>query len=360
MQPRDVLEIIGQFEGQRLEYKASLPPPDVVARNIAAFANSAGGWLVIGVSDDDQVIGIDPEVPASGVIESAIARLHPTPQVLHEFLIVDGKWIYVVATSKKQGPPVLFGEKVYQRQADTSTKIESQQKFRSSFTENLPKSMSKLLETIKSEGNSGTAAKIAYVTQIDSLFSVASLLVSRLCPEGADKPSFFPHGRSFVRLIYSSVIDSWERYLSDVLIEVHLSDTRTLKSNSQFKAKDILNCTSMHELIRLMADQKVGGLSRGGLKDFLDYLEDTTNISLFDSPTLVTIKRFYAVRNLFTHANGIIDRKFIHLIAQPSLRIGEEYAASIDDFCAMADIMTVSVSKLDSQLKQKYGLSSDI
>ena len=47
---------ISDFEGKTLELKRDLSSPDGPLRTIAAFANSAGGWPVIGVADDGTVV----------------------------------------------------------------------------------------------------------------------------------------------------------------------------------------------------------------------------------------------------------------------------------------------------------------
>jgi len=48
-------------ESKTLEYKLDLSSPDRVLKSIIAFANSAGGELLIGVADDGEVVGVgDP------------------------------------------------------------------------------------------------------------------------------------------------------------------------------------------------------------------------------------------------------------------------------------------------------------
>ena len=47
-----IQQIIGQPEGESLEYKQVVPPPAVIAREIAAFANTKGGVLIFGVDDN--------------------------------------------------------------------------------------------------------------------------------------------------------------------------------------------------------------------------------------------------------------------------------------------------------------------
>lgn len=54
-------ELLRRPEGKRLEYKRDLSSPQPVLRALVAFANSAGGVLVLGVDDDHSVRGLaDP------------------------------------------------------------------------------------------------------------------------------------------------------------------------------------------------------------------------------------------------------------------------------------------------------------
>src|SRR5208337_5486768 len=55
----DLAEIIRQHEGKTLEFKRDLSSPDKVMRTLVAFANGAGGRLLIGVEDGSRkVLGV--------------------------------------------------------------------------------------------------------------------------------------------------------------------------------------------------------------------------------------------------------------------------------------------------------------
>jgi len=49
---------IAQGEGAHLEFKQRVPAPERVAKEIAAFANTQGGQLLIGVEDDGTAAGV--------------------------------------------------------------------------------------------------------------------------------------------------------------------------------------------------------------------------------------------------------------------------------------------------------------
>ena len=47
----DLIEILKRPEGKTLEFKRDLSSPDAALKAIVAFANTAGGTLLIGVED---------------------------------------------------------------------------------------------------------------------------------------------------------------------------------------------------------------------------------------------------------------------------------------------------------------------
>ena len=51
--------LITQQEGKTIEFKRNLSSPKSLLKSIVAFANTAGGHLIIGISDDRQIVGIE-------------------------------------------------------------------------------------------------------------------------------------------------------------------------------------------------------------------------------------------------------------------------------------------------------------
>ena len=74
-------------ESKTLEYKFDLSSPDRVLESIVAFANSAGGQLVVGVADDGQIVGVsDPLLEeqrlANLIADSILPQLRPTIELV--------------------------------------------------------------------------------------------------------------------------------------------------------------------------------------------------------------------------------------------------------------------------------------
>ncbi len=59
MHEDDLLRVLRQGEDSRHEFKDQRVHPDDLAATIVAMANSEGGYVLIGVSDDGTPIGVD-------------------------------------------------------------------------------------------------------------------------------------------------------------------------------------------------------------------------------------------------------------------------------------------------------------
>jgi len=68
-----ILNLIAAGESEQVEFKRRLPPGDLIARTLTAFANTSGGVLILGVDDSGRVLGLSPDE-----IEEARARLQET------------------------------------------------------------------------------------------------------------------------------------------------------------------------------------------------------------------------------------------------------------------------------------------
>lgn len=55
----DIKNLVQTGEGTFLEFKRTIPSASKIAREIAAFANTHGGTLLIGVDDDGSLVGLD-------------------------------------------------------------------------------------------------------------------------------------------------------------------------------------------------------------------------------------------------------------------------------------------------------------
>lgn len=99
-------ELIAQGEGSRLEFKRTISAAHRIARTLAAFANTAGGTLLIGVADDGRMMGVPSELREMRRIEEATDQLVDPPlAVSYEVLKPDGRSILIITVAESADKP---------------------------------------------------------------------------------------------------------------------------------------------------------------------------------------------------------------------------------------------------------------
>lgn len=121
---RELKVLASQGEGLRLEFKKKAAFPEKIVRELIALANTAGGYLLIGVDDDGTVSGqryIEEEI---FVMEKAISALifPPLEYNLEKLQLNEKKGVAIFQISRSDtGPHFLWEEnrkKSYVRVAD--------------------------------------------------------------------------------------------------------------------------------------------------------------------------------------------------------------------------------------------------
>lgn len=104
--PLNIPDLIAQGEGSRLEFKSTISTAARIARTLCAFANTAGGTLLIGVDDDGKVSGVKSEVGEMHKIEQATDFLvEPPLTVSYQNVWVAGKLVLVIDVPESTEKP---------------------------------------------------------------------------------------------------------------------------------------------------------------------------------------------------------------------------------------------------------------
>ncbi|MGK7389548.1 MAG: AlbA family DNA-binding domain-containing protein [Candidatus Cyclobacteriaceae bacterium M2_1C_046] len=75
MDLREVKKLAGLGESQQVEFKKKAAFPDKIVKEVVAFANSDGGWLLLGVDDDGNLSGLKFPEEEKGVLDQSIKKL---------------------------------------------------------------------------------------------------------------------------------------------------------------------------------------------------------------------------------------------------------------------------------------------
>lgn len=106
MNRRHLLELIEEGENIQCEFKRHFTTPEKIAREMIAFANTKGGYMIFGVDDDKEVVGVDSEKSESEMIKDAAENYCEPPLIYSiDFIDVYGKEIVVVSIPESDNKP---------------------------------------------------------------------------------------------------------------------------------------------------------------------------------------------------------------------------------------------------------------
>ncbi len=105
----DITKWVGETTEYDKKEKIETHKPKSWLKSVSAFANGQGGALIFGVSDDNQLIGIENVQNASEIISEAVkVRMDPIPQVVLEIKQEDGKDFIILRVASGDETPYYY------------------------------------------------------------------------------------------------------------------------------------------------------------------------------------------------------------------------------------------------------------
>ena len=106
MKRKELLELIEEGENLHCEFKRKFSSPEKIAREMIAFANTKGGYIIFGVDDDKTIVGVESEKAEAELIKDA-ATTFCEPQVEYNLSYIDvgGKEIVVAEVPESNNKP---------------------------------------------------------------------------------------------------------------------------------------------------------------------------------------------------------------------------------------------------------------
>lgn len=124
----ELLEIIDKGEDYYSEFKEEGAHPDDLAAEIVAFANSDGGRLMVGVSDDSGIVGVANADQKMRDIDNICANnCEPSILCKTEKIIIDGVLILVINIPKGPERPYRTNRGVYYIRTSTGKRQASRE-----------------------------------------------------------------------------------------------------------------------------------------------------------------------------------------------------------------------------------------
>lgn len=106
MKYRELKELIDEGENIQCEFKRKFTAPDKIAREMIAFANTKGGFIIFGVDDDKEVKGVESEKETAELIRETATLMCVPPVIFNiSFVEMNGKEIVVASIPESAVKP---------------------------------------------------------------------------------------------------------------------------------------------------------------------------------------------------------------------------------------------------------------
>lgn len=106
MRRRDLLDLIEEGENIQCEFKRKFSTPEKIAREMIAFANTKGGFILFGVDDNKEIVGVESEKGETELILDAAKNYSEPPLEINiEYMDLYGKEIVIVEIPESANKP---------------------------------------------------------------------------------------------------------------------------------------------------------------------------------------------------------------------------------------------------------------
>lgn len=106
MKYRELKELIEEGENIQCEFKRKFSSQEKIAREMIAFANTKGGYVLFGVDDDKKIIGVESEKETAELVKDTASNFCEPPfEYSIEFKELNGKEIVIVSVPESDTKP---------------------------------------------------------------------------------------------------------------------------------------------------------------------------------------------------------------------------------------------------------------
>ena len=134
MTSQQIESLIAQGEGYNIEFKQSIPSKaSELAEEICAFANAAGGTLLIGIDDKGVVVGVSIDNVSRSRIQNILNAIEPHFPVSFSEIVLNNKTVFCIECESGSQKPYTVSGAIIIRNGPNSEKITSVQRMRDFF-----------------------------------------------------------------------------------------------------------------------------------------------------------------------------------------------------------------------------------
>lgn len=134
---KDIKELVQGGESFNVDFKRNVPSKvRDIAEEVCGFANAAGGYVLIGVDNGNQIVGVEIDNNKRSAIQDALGEI--SPMLLYDMyqVSVDKKNVWVIDVPSGKNKPYFFSGSTYIRQGANCQKLTNVDEIRNVFQKN--------------------------------------------------------------------------------------------------------------------------------------------------------------------------------------------------------------------------------
>ncbi|MEJ5056017.1 AlbA family DNA-binding domain-containing protein [Sphingobacterium sp. MYb382] len=340
-----------------LELRPILAPSRQLAQLVAGFSNTEAGYIVFGakkkLKHGYEIMGLTSDFNVSAITSKALDLLVPRPHVDYGFHNLGGRQVFIIAVHSSPVQILLEGKKYIRNAGKT---MDADEQLFTFNTAGQPKFI-ELNNRLTSYKAIMTDAKSRVIAHYQGALKIMDNLAMLLYPNGLNKPTDSYEGKILTRILFSSVVDNFEIYLSDLLYEIWLANPNTLKGPATVTLEQVLNCSDIEDFIKFYAKDKISKMKKGSVKTFIKDNKLISDLNVFNPAHINDVESILQIRHLYAHSNGIIDEHFLKSY-RGSLTVGDDYLLSTEDVLMKLNYLSGLANMVDIAAITKYNLST--
>ncbi len=165
--------------------------------------------------------------------------------------------------------------------------------------------------------------------------------------------------QTMLEMIFSRLIDNFNKYLVDIIEEILLIKPEILSSREQtISTEEVLEIGDYNNLIHYLIEKKIRSLSYKGLEDFRRWCDSKGIPFDVKQKEVPTIKEMLATRNIIVHNRCLINKAYINIVGKTAFSEGEKREIKLSYLNKAYDSLTKVVFDTDLMVIEKYGVKS--
>ncbi len=154
-------------------------------------------------------------------------------------------------------------------------------------------------------------------------------------------------------------VEAVDFYLALMLRKVYTQRPEMLRAKDfSVQMSEVLQCSTIDEVIFRVAERKIQELSYKGLSDIIKHLNSIHGLKFDEkNPAYVHSQEIFQTRNIIIHNASIVNEVYLQHTTRTDLKVGDEYPLNKDylNNCT-ASLLTFSLA-LDKQFVSHFKLS---